>query len=68
MNIMPSGFGASNLVERPTMPYSGAEGSFSVGTSGSFDSYGGGAHNLFGEGWGGLETNSNAVFLHDSIT
>ena len=54
---MPSGFGASNLVERPTMPYSGAEGSFSVGTSGSFDSYGGGGHNLFGEGWGGAETN-----------
>ena len=59
MNIMPSGFGASNLVERPVMPYSGAEGSFSVGTSGSFDSYGGGGHNLFGEGWGGLETNDN---------
>ena len=58
---MPSGFGASNLVERPAMPYTGAEGSFSVGTSGSFDSYGGGAHNLFGEGWGGLETNSNAA-------
>jgi len=59
MNIMPSGFGASNLVERPAMPYTGAAGSFSVGTSGSFDSYGGGAHNLFGEGWGGLETNDN---------
>jgi hypothetical protein len=59
---MPSGFGASNLVERPTMPYTGAEGSFSVGTSGSFDSYGGGGHNLFGEGWGGAETNdANAM-------
>ena len=56
---MPSGFGASNLVERPTMPYTGTEGSFSVGTSGSFDSYGGGGHNLFGEGWGGFETNDN---------
>ena len=63
MNIMPSGFGANNLVERPTMPYSGAEGSFSVGTSGSFDSYGGGAHNLLGEGWGGHETNDdNAAY------
>jgi len=57
MKIMPSGFGANNLVERPAMPYTGAEGSFSVGTSGSFDSYGGGGHNLFGEGWGGAETN-----------
>lgn len=57
MNIMPSGFGASNLVERPAMPHTGVNGSFSVGTSGSFDSYGGGVHNLFGEGWGGAETN-----------
>jgi hypothetical protein len=66
MNIMPSGFGASNLVERPAMPYTGTEGSFSVGTSGSFDSYGGAGYNLYGEGWGSFETNdsnaSQAIF------